>query len=537
MEAEQTQSFNQKLSQWIASQGFWFQLRHSMSGGGGWAMTMSHLVRLGFKVLIALVVATGGFGIYLVKRVGSEPFVKSLNAGLETGLMASDVEILEFSRVQGDAQIRRIGAEGGKESFFHSLDAGNVRFRMGLMSGMVGHWDAGTLVAKWMDLNVKAGAETPAEAKAAGAAPFKEWGEFRFSSIKVDEATVRWGYSERTWGKIEKSQMTATRSGDSWHLVFTGGTFTQNWLKGLEIVELKIDCTPGSLKVTKGEFKAGSGAVVFKDVRVEGDDRPLLSGTVEVTKVDLAKFLPESVVPFVEGVISGEFQISGSTNSTDGVQFEGDVVLGGGNMISLRERFHLLKALSVVDLYNSYRKVDLNRGSFHLKTGGGKMELSRVDVRAEDLMTLQGRLRAIVPDEQAQPVPVGGGVFAPMSKAGPPVEDGGGKKDVLSLEKAGAAAGDEKEKDMAIFNRFADQTTTREIQEDQLKRNAQTIRYDGGFRISIPGDAFDATEVLRQAFPVDPGNGRIAFDVPVQGTIYEATARQAEELLNLGARR
>jgi hypothetical protein len=211
--------------------------------------------------------------------------------------------------------------------------------------------------------------------------------------------------------------------------------------------------------------------------------------------------------------------------------------LGGGNMISLRERFHLLKALSVVDLYNSYRKVDLNRGSFHLKTGGGKMELSRVDVRAEDLMTLQGRLRAIVPDEQAQPVPVGGGVFAPMSKAGPPVEDGGGKKDVLSLEKAGAAAGEEKEKDMAIFNRFADQTTTREIQEDQLKRNAQTIRYDGGFRISIPGDAFDATEVLRQAFPVDPGNGRIAFDVPVQGTIYEATARQAEELLNLGARR
>src|SRR5687768_16792563 len=101
MEVEQTQSFNQKLSQWIASQGFWFQLRHSMSGGGGWAMTLSHLLRLGFKVLIALVVATGGFGVYLVKRVGSTPFVESLNVGLEQGLMASDAQIVEFSRVQG----------------------------------------------------------------------------------------------------------------------------------------------------------------------------------------------------------------------------------------------------------------------------------------------------------------------------------------------------------------------------------------------------------------------------------------------------
>jgi hypothetical protein len=541
MEVEQTQSFNQKLSQWIASQGFWFQLRHSMSGGGGWAMTLSHLLRLGFKVLIALVVATGGFGIYLVKRVGSGPFVESLNASLEQGLMASEAKIVEFSRVQGDAQIRRIGAEGGKESFFHSLDAGNVRFRMGLLSGLAGTWDAGTLVAKWMDINVKAGAETPAEAKAAGASLFNDWNSFRFSSINVDEATVRWGYSERTWGKIEKSQMTATRSGDGWHFVFTGGTFSQNWLKELEIVELKIDCTSsGKLKVAKGEFKAGSGTVLLKGVEVEGGDRPLLSGKVEVTKVDLAKFIPESADPFVEGIISGEFQISGSTNSTEGVQFEGEVVLGGGNMISLRERFHLLKALSVVDLYNSYRKVDLNRGSFHLKTGGGKMELSRVDVRAEDLITLQGRLKAIVPDEQVERVPVGSGVFSPVPNAASQGESAEeqGKKDSLTLEKAGAASGgNEKDTGMAIFNRFAESAMKRETSVQQSSRNAQTIRYDGGFRISIPGDAFDATEVLRQAFPVDPGNGRIAFDVPVQGTIYEVTSRQAEELLNLGAKR
>jgi len=346
---------------------------------------------------------------------------------------------------------------------------------------------------------------------------------------------VRWGYSARTWGKIEKSQMTATRSGDGWHLLFSGGTFSQNWLKGLEIVELKMECTPGSVRVTKGEFKAGNGTVVLKDVQVKGGDRPALSGTVEATKVALTHFIPESAQAFVEGVVSGEFQISGSTNSTDGVQFEGDVALDNANIISLRERFHLLKALSVVDLYNSYRKVDLNRGGFHLKTGGGKMELSRVDVRSEDLMTLQGRLKATVPEEDTQPQPLGSGVFSQIPNSVENAEEDG-KKDSLTLEKAGAAAA-EKDTEMAIFKRFADSARKRDSLHQVSGRSAQTIRYDGGFRISIPGDAFDSTEVLRQTYPVDPGNGRIAFDVPVQGTIYEVTGRQADELLNLGSKR
>ena len=34
METEQLQNFNERLSQWVANQGFWFQVRYSMSGTG-----------------------------------------------------------------------------------------------------------------------------------------------------------------------------------------------------------------------------------------------------------------------------------------------------------------------------------------------------------------------------------------------------------------------------------------------------------------------------------------------------------------------
>ncbi|TAE74895.1 MAG: hypothetical protein EAZ84_10155 [Verrucomicrobia bacterium] len=537
MEAEQTQSFNQKLSQWIASQGFWFQLRHSMSGGGGWAMTFHHLMRLALKLFVALLVAAGAFGIYLVKRVDSPKFVESLNGKLASGLGATEVKVLDFARAQGEVQIRRVGAEGGEGCFFKSLDAGNLRMKMGLLDGLTGTWDAGTLIAKWMEIDLKAGADSPEEAEGLGRSLFRYWESFRFSSLEVDEATLRWGFSQRTQGRITKSRMTATRSVDGWRLVFRGGSFSQNWLKDLEIVEMVAEIGSGGLKVTKGEFKSGGGDVVFKDVIVTGGERPQVSGSVEVNKVSLDPFIPLAVHPFLEGVISGNFALSGSTNSVEGIQIEGDVTLGGGNLVSLRERLELLNALSVVDVYNSYHKVPFDRGSFHLRTVGGAMELTRIDLKAGELMTVQGRIQVRFPRDEEMVGPDGNpllGQFATASDANGEVKKS--KAEELTLAKAAKAASGE-EQDMGIFYRRAQERIDDQLLQEEMARRAKSLRCEGGVRITIPGDAFDRSEVLRGAFPVDPSNGRIAMDVPLQGALFELTLRQAEELRDLGTRR
>lgn len=544
MEAEQTQSFNQKLSQWIASQGFWFQLRHSMSGGGGWAMTMNHLMRLSFKLLVALVVAAGGFGIYLVKRVQYPAFQQSLNSGLASGLGATEAKVLDFSRSQGNVQIRRIGAEGGEKSFFRNLDAGNVRLKMGLLDGLAGPWEAGTLQAKWMEIDLKAGADNAEQAEALGESFFREWNGFRFSSIEVDETTLRWGFSQRTQGRIEQSYMVATRVSEGWRLVFKGGTLSQNWLKKLEIVEMTVECDSTGMKILKGEFKCGGGDVEFREVAVTGGDKPLVSGTIAISKVELAAFLPENAQPFAEGVISGNFALSGSTNSVDGLQLEGDVTLGGGNYIAVREKLHLFSALSLLDIDNSYHRVPFDRGSFHLKTGGGAMELSRVDIKAGELMTAQGKILMRFPPDSEVVGPDGASQFPPVFNPG--LEPVQGSKEVdLSLEKAARAEKAEKEaageqaKDMAIFERGKQRRINNLLLQQEMTRRAQSLRCEpgSGLRITIPGNAFDRSEVLRETFPVDPGNGRIAIDVPLQGTLFEITRRQSEELKKLGERR
>jgi hypothetical protein len=537
MEADQTQSFNQKLSQWIASQGFWFQLRHSMSGGGGWAMTFNHLTRLAFKVLIALMVAVAGFGIYLVKRVDSGGFIQSLDGELAKGLSASEAKILELRRSQGDAQIRRVGVEGGENSFFRSLDAGNIRFKMPLMAGISGPWKAGTLQAKWLEMEVKAGADSAEQAKSLGDALFRDWDGFDFSSVEVDETSIRWGYSQRAAGRIEKSRMIATRSPEGWRLVFTGGRFSQNWLRNLVIDSLIVEIGRSGLQVKEGKFKCGQGTMVFKDVAVAGGDKPQLSGKVEFTGVALSSLLPETATTLVEGVISGELAVSGSTNTVEGIQFEGDVKLAEGSSISLRERIELLKALALADRFNSYRKVDFTKGSFHLKTGGGSLKLTRVDLVAGELMTMQGLLEVRYPTDQELAGPEGTNIpakFAPVFD--PKATSEGGKGDEMSLSKAGKASSSDS-KNLEIFDRRAQERIDQQLEQEDLIRRAQALRCSGGMRITIPGDAFDRTLTLRETFPVDPGTGRIALDVPLDGTLFELTRRQAEEISRLTEKR
>jgi hypothetical protein len=550
MEADQTQSFNQKLSQWIASQGFWFQLRHSMSGGGGWAMTFNHLTRLGFKILIALLVAAAVFGMWLIKRVDSESFIASLDAGLAKGLSASEAKVVELHRTQGDAQIRRVGVEGGDNSFFRSLDAGNIRFKMPLMAGISGTWRAGTLQAKWLEADVKGGADTQAQAKLLGDALFKDWEGFDFSSVEVDEASIRWGDSairrggsQRAAGRIEKSRLIATRSPEGWRLVFTGGRFSQNWLRDLAIQSLVIELGRGGLQVKEGKFKCGEGTVAFRDVAVSGGDKPRISGKVEFTKVALASLLPESATRMMEGEISGELSMSGSTNTTDGIQFEGDVKLAEGSMISLREeRIELLKSLALADRFNSYRKIDFTRGSFHLKTGEGLLKLTRVDLVAGELMTMQGVLDVRYPNQKELEGAEGTNVptrFAPAFD--PKATSESGKGEDLTLNKAGkqsaAAAKNAESKNMEIFDRRAQERINTQLEQEEMIRRAQALRCSGGMRITIPGDAFDRNLLLRETFPVDPGTGRIALDVPLDGTIYELTRRQAEEINKLTEKR
>lgn len=547
MEAEQAQDFNERLSQWVANQGFWFQVRYSMTGSGGKGVAMFHLLRMAFRVMVFLMVVAAGTWVYLAKRTETKRFNAGLKDSLQSALSASEIELKGFTRIQGQLEINRLACKGGSGTFFTSLEARNIRCKMGFLDGLVGQWNPGTISLSRLDLELHAGADDAESAKRFADALFKKSNEVLINSLEITDATLHWGYSERTRGAIENSVLKIQRQENGLKLNFTGGTFSQNWLRRIEIVSLVVVCNEDGLTFERAEFRRGQGTVDCSGLKVTGGARPLVEGVARVRKLGLDSVLPPALRSFVEGSISGDFKVSGSTNSSDGIGYEGQVVLDGQDTISLRERLHLLKALSVVDYVRNYYRVDFREGSFQMKTAGGGLEITELKLKAEDLFSLEGSLRVRLPTAEETKAALeksAGAGSAPLFKGGN-VEDEEfvAKEDSsdFTLRRAALAAKRAKEGSVgegtsSLFDRLGLSLEMRRLEEQAADRLSRTLRYEGLFRITLPADAFERAPRLAAQFPVDANTGRIPLMVPIEGSLYEITLTQAEDIYQQGTR-
>lgn len=535
MEADNSQAFKERLSQWVSSQGFWFQLRYSMGGGGG-GSAFYHLLRMGFRLLLLLLVAGAGFWIYLLKRVETEAFPKELEASITRVLGGQETKIAAFKREGGELNLLRLAVKGGEQSFFRNLDAMHVRCRMGLLSGVTGSWNAGSLRAERLSLEIPAGADDAEAARRAGEALFRSYPKFEFSGIEVQDTSIRWGYSDRTRGAIENSRMAARFDGTAWRMQFTGGTFSQNWLNHLQILELVAVCDSSGLRFEKGEFRLGDGTVAFDRFTVSAGARPEVKGWVKLRKAPVESLLPSSLQGFVEGRISGDFKVFGSTNSGDGVGFDGHVSLENEDVVTVRDKIPLFSALRVADSANSYRKIDFRSGAFSLRTSGGALELRDVNLKSPGQVDLQGAMRARPPTREEVDASVGRGTsaiqpaFDPNGMAEAKADEG---KDV-TLRAAAKSANSEKKgegrpsAEGGLFDAMNQADSERRLLSLAAENAAQSLRYEGGFRLTLPPGAFSQAPGLKSLYPADPATGRVVLEVPIEGSQENLTVKQAE---------
>lgn len=544
MESEQSQNFNERLSQWVANQGFWFQIRYSMSGSGNKGTMMYHLLRMATRVLMFLLVVAIGGWVYLIKVSGTTKFKDGFKDSLKQGLSASEIELTGFSRSHGQLGISRLACQGGNETFFTSLEARNIRGKMGLLDGFSGKWDTGTISISMLDLELRAGADDPESAQMLAKAIFDRSPRVVTNTLEIADANLRWGYSDRTRGSIEHSLLKVQRMENGLKLTFTGGNFSQNWLRNLEIVNLVVEAAPGGLIFEKAEFKRGLGTVDFSGLKIAAGERPIVDGTARIRKLAIEDIVPVAMRSFIEGSISGDFRVTGSTNSLEGIGFAGKVTLDGQDSITLRERIHLLKALSDLDFVRNYRRVDFREGSFHLKTSGGGMEVTDVNLKAEDLFTLEGKMRVRLPTPEEAKASVANSALAggsPIFKGDEPEPDElEPKSDEMDFTLSKAAKrlkeGMQTDSSTSLSSRLALNLEARQLEAQASARASRTLRYEGMFRITLLADAFERAPRLVQQFPVDPQLGRIPLMVPIEGTLYEITLKQAEDLYQQGRR-
>lgn len=568
MDPEKAQNFNERMSQWVASQGFWFQIRYSLTGSGVKGSLTFQLLRIGFRIMIFLLLIAAGVGYYLVKRSTTGGFQQDIRTSLKTGLGASEIEVRGVSLVQGEFGISAIASKGDEKTFYSSLDARNIRCRMGFLDGLVRQWNPGTITISRLDMEVRAGADDDEASKLIGESIFRKFGQVDLKNLEITNASVRWGYSrtiaptntvginlggedqqqfefDHTRGSIRNSVLKVVRSENELRLNFKGGEFSQNWLQDLAIVDLIVVCNREGMIFEKAEFRKLQGTVDFSGLKVTGGARPLIDGTAKLRNMALAGLIPAPVRGFIEGSLSGDLKVSGSTNSSEGIGFDGGITLDSRDMISLRGRLHLLKALSVVDFSRNYHRIDFREGSFHLKTRGGGLELTDVKLKSDDLTTLEGNLSVRLPtfeetraalekESGAGGAPIFNGEDAEMDALEQSQDETTVTlRDAAVMAKKGAEPG-KVDPETSLFNRLDAGLQQRMMAAQISERLSRTLLYHGLFTITLPPDAFERAPKLAESLPVDAKSGRIPLMVPIEGNLSEITLKQAEDLYQQG---
>ncbi|MEO8614235.1 MAG: hypothetical protein ABI600_03770 [Luteolibacter sp.] len=481
-----------------------------------------------------------------MKQADSPKFQNGIRLSLQSGLSATESQLRGFSQIQGRLGISRFACQGGETAFFTTMEARNIRCQMGLLDGLRGQWDPGTILISKLDMELRAGTDDAESAQAISDAIFRKFPKVVVHTIEVADATLRWGYSEPTQGAIQDSDLKILRYDGGMKMVFRGGTFSQNWLRNLAIENLVVVCDRTGFTFEKAEFKQGTSVVNLTGLKVTGGERPTVLGLAKIRNLNLESALPAAFRSFVEGTFSGDFKLTGSTNASDGIGFEGQVVLDGQDIISLRERVHLLKALSVVDYSRNYHRVDFSEGSFQIKTTGGKLLLADVNLKANDLFTLEGGMQVRLPTPEETKLAVD-----QTSKSGAPIfiaddgktDDQETKGDTVdftlrraALEAKRLKEGTQSEAPASLFDRLGLSLEMRRIEEQASERLSRMLRYEGSFKITVPRDAFERTPKLAEQYPVDPETHRIPITVPIAGSLYEITLKQAEDVYQQGRR-
>lgn len=535
MDSDQQKSFDQRLNQWIADQGFWFQLRHAF-GSGTTGRSMFQLVRMFMRLLVLVLAAVVIGGVWLERRTRSQGFHRNLESRAAEALGAKELKIGGIQQSNGILEIGRCTAEGRRDTIFTSFEAGNIRLKMNLIEDVLTKWRPGRVMISRMSMDIRGGASDDASAQSIGDKIFREFDQFQIDTIEIADMSLCWGHSPGTRGSIENGRMILHRGVGSLWITVEGGIFRQNWLEDLEIRKLTVVCTREGIRIEEGLLTRDQATVDLSGVSVKTGAVPEIDGVVKVRNYPMKTSFPTDVSELMEAVISGDFEVSGSTNHSAGVRFSGKVTMGPGASVTLRETIPLLRALTVVDGLRNYRRVPFESGNFVLKTGGGMVEISDLQLKSGDLLWLSGELKARRPTQQEtealdprKPVSDAG---AQKMEVEPEFSFADFRAENTGVTDVSGDSGSEKN----FFDRIARQQEENRKMVEISDAALRMLRYEGRMVASLQPDVFDRSPELRGLFPTDAATKRLNLEVPLQGALFELTKKQSEELYRRGKR-
>ena len=536
MNQERLDEYQNRVSGWIGEQGIFFQLRYAgIVGNYSIAKQLGNL----FVKLLIFMVAVIGIGYLLLNRhFNSDSYLSSLSDGVSESVGASEIEVSGFSRARGQGSFREIEMTGSDDSFFMEAEIEDLSGPFDFLSGVTSEWSPKQLIMSSASFQLKAGGED-GEMGQAFESLIQTFDESGLNSVTINELDLDWGYSKLTYGAVTGTEFRAVLVDGIWEVNVKGGSFTQNWLQNFEIVNGELEVSLSGIKVESLELARNEGTLDLSG-SIEGTlDLPKFNLKGSFSKLPVEELVQLSglnVRDFISGLISGKLEIQGSTNRR--ITTKGSVALKEGDFVTIREKWPILKTMSVLDVNRSYRRIDFEEGSFGFETSGGGLVLNDISLRSGDLLQLQGSVVSRLPnqEEAAKALNIvltdgfSGGVRNDLTdtSGAQSLED-----DRMTLRRVtGGSKVNDFELSLGNEDRTGDSTMSPvQLEEQRLRYEMNIHRFKGQMMLGVASASFSEYASLRQLYPSDESGWRwVPLDY--ETTFSEITKIESSRLLD-----
>ena len=195
--------------------------------------------------------------------------------------------------------------------------------------------------------------------------------------------------------------------------------------------------------------------------------------------------------------------------------------------------------LSVLDLNNSFRRVDFNTGSFNFSSGGGGLEISDIVLQSSNQMRLEGGLSTRLPTQKEAAEALGITLSRGFGKglANDPTDVSGAsslEKERISLKRA-ANGGKVSDLDLDLSNLESTKDSKKvrespqELEEKRLRLAMNVLRVEADLKLGVYAGVFSEYVSLKEKYPSDNENWRwipLGFD----STFSRISEEEAKQL-------
>lgn len=539
VDQEQLSEYQRRFADWISKQGLFFQLRHA--GIIGTDSMFRQIGSLLIRILITSI-ALLGLGYFLMLRYfSSEAYGDTVMKGIERSLNLESIEADGFYRRRQSGGFRSLEMEGGADSFFFNAKVDGLVVPFEFLTGISSVWNPSELRMSSAEIELKSGGDD-GEMDRAFDVILRSMAGQGVQRVVIDELNCDWGYSKLTYGRIEGTRFVADLDEGVWNVELTGGSFQQNWLEGFEIIRALLIVSPTDVKIEELSLKQEKGTLNLSGRVVGPVSKPevQLSGGFKHLSIEkMLKLQGIQVRDYLSGKISGVLKISGSTDKK--IRTEAKVVLEDGDAVTIRERWALLRAISLLDVDRTYRRVDFEEGGFEFVTENGEMTISGIQLVAKDLARLEGDLVTRLPSQEEAAESLGitltddfSGSFSTDFTDSSAAE----KMENARMSLSRAAGGGKRVSDFEFstdeglnsWKREKTELSAKEREALQLMQEMNVLRISGELRLAVSAAAFEKNEQLGERYPADESGWRW-LEMKVASTFPKISQEAHDQIL------